>query len=133
MSFTPLFDAGPIIAAHAFAAMAAFVLGLWQLIGAEGTVRHGIIDYVWTALMLGVAASSLWIHELRLVGPVSPIHLLSLLVLVNAALAVLAVRCRKVALHRASMRSLFFLGLVVTGGVTFLPGRVMHAVTFGGQ
>jgi uncharacterized membrane protein len=40
------------------------------------------------ALMALVAISSFWIHEIRLVGPFSPIHLLSIFVLAMLPLAV---------------------------------------------
>jgi uncharacterized membrane protein len=40
--------------------------------------------------MVVVAASSFWIHEIRLLGPWSPIHLLSIMVLVLLPVAVVA-------------------------------------------
>lgn len=40
MSLTPLLDAAPAIPLHAFAAMAAFVLGTVQLAAPKGTLPH---------------------------------------------------------------------------------------------
>ena len=40
MSFAPLLNAAPAIPVHAFAAMAAFVLGVVQLAGPKGTLPH---------------------------------------------------------------------------------------------
>ena len=40
--------------------------------------------------MAAVAISSFWIHEIRLVGPFSPIHLLSIFTPVMLVLAVVA-------------------------------------------
>jgi uncharacterized membrane protein len=40
MTLAPLLDANLPIRVHAFAAMAAFAIGLVQLIGAKGTSTH---------------------------------------------------------------------------------------------
>ena len=72
MSLTPLLDAAPAIPLHAFAAMAAFVLGAVQLAAPKGTLPHRTLGWVWVALMLAVAISSFWIHQIRLLGPWSP-------------------------------------------------------------
>jgi uncharacterized membrane protein len=82
MSLAPLFDAMPPIPLHAFAAMAAFVLGGAQLAAPKGTLPNRTLGWIWVLLMALVAVSSLWIHHIRLVGPWSPIHLLSIFTLV---------------------------------------------------
>jgi uncharacterized membrane protein len=64
------------------------------------------------------------------VGPWSPIHLLSILVLVTLPLAVIHARRHDIAQHRIAMLVLFTDALVIAGGFTFLPGRIMHAVVF---
>jgi uncharacterized membrane protein len=79
-----------------------------------------------------VALSSFWIHELRVIWIFSPIHLLSVFTLLMLPRAVFAARRGDIALHRTIMRALFFMGLVLPGLFTFLPGRTMHAVLFGG-
>ena len=81
-------------------------------------------------LMLIVALSSLFIHRIRLWGPWSPIHLLSILVLVTLPLAVMHARRHDIAQHRTAMLMLFTGALVIAGGFTFLPGRIIHAVVF---
>jgi uncharacterized membrane protein len=81
--------------------------------------------------MLTVAISSLFIHEIRLWGPWSPIHLLSILVLVTLPLAVLHARRHDVGQHRRAMLMLFTGALVIAGVFTFLPGRIMHSAAFG--
>jgi len=47
-------------------------------------------------------------------------------------IAVLHARRHRVAAHRTAMMSLFIGALVIAGAFTLLPGRVMHAVVFGG-
>lgn len=88
VSFAPLLDAAPAIPLHALAAMAAFVLGLVQFAAPKGTLPHRTIGWIWVLLMASVAISSFWIHTIRLVGPFSPIHLLSIFTLVMVPLAV---------------------------------------------
>ena len=131
MSFAPLLEAARAIPLHAFAAMAAFVLGTVQLTAPKGTLPHRALGWVWVALMLVVALSSLWIHQIRLVGPWSPIHLLSIFALVMLALGVMAARTHNVRRHKITMISIFFGALVIAGLFTFMPGRIMHAVIFG--
>ena len=131
MSLAPLLDAAPAIPVHAFAAMAAFALGLVQFAAPKGTLPHRTIGWIWVGLMAIVAASSLWIHEIRLFGPWSPIHLLSIFTLIMLPIAVWRARRHRVADHRRIMTMTFVGALVIAGLFTLLPGRIMHAVVFG--
>ena len=47
-------------------------------------------------------------------------------------MAVLAARRHNVLRHRRAMLGIFLGALVVAGLFTLLPGRIMHAVVFGG-
>lgn len=131
MSVAPLLDAAPAIPLHAFAAIAAFLLGLVQFAAPKGTLPHRTIGWIWVALMAMVAVSSFWIHQIRLVGPFSPIHLLSIFTLVVLPLAVWRAHVHRVADHRRMMILLFAGALVVAGLFTLVPGRIMHRVIFG--
>jgi uncharacterized membrane protein len=131
MTLAPLFNAAPIIQLHAFAAMGAFVLGIVQLAAPKGTIPHRTIGWIWALLMATIAVSSFWIHDLRIVGPFSPIHLLSIFTLVMLPLAILRARRHRVDRHRRAMIGIFFGALVIAGLFTLLPGRIMHAVAFG--
>ena len=131
MTLAPLLEAPVVIQIHAFAAITAFAVGIVQLAAPKGTIPHRLVGWSWATLMLTVAGSSLFIHEIRLWGPWSPIHLLSILVLVTLPLAVLYARRHEVRRHRAAMTALFTGALVIAGVFTFLPGRIMHSVAFG--
>ncbi|QUJ76080.1 DUF2306 domain-containing protein [Sulfitobacter albidus] len=132
MDFSLLWADAPPVPAHALAAIGALALGAVQLVLAKGTHLHRIAGRVWVALMAFVAFSSFFIHELQLIGPWSPIHLLSILTLVSLVQAVRTARAGNIAQHRIIMRSLYLYALVITGAFTLLPGRTMHAVLFGG-
>jgi len=131
MTLAPLLEAAPAIPLHAFAAMGAFLLGLVQFAAPKGTLPHRTIGFVWIGLMLVVAASSFWINQLRVVGPWSPIHLLSIFTLAMVPLAVWKAHTHQVAAHRRIMISLFVGALLIAGLFTLLPGRIMHKVIFG--
>ena len=132
MSLAPLLEAAPAIPLHAFAAMAAFALGLVQFAAPKGTLPHRTIGWIWVALMVVVAGSSFWIHQIRLLGPWSPIHLLSIFTLSMLPLAVWKAHSHQVDAHRRIMISLFAGALVIAGLFTLVPGRIMHKVVFGG-
>ena len=131
MNLAPLLNAAPAIPLHAFAAMAAFVLGIVQFAAPKGTLPHRTIGWIWVTLMATVAISSFWIHEIKLVGPWSPIHLLSIFTLIVLPLGIWRAHHHEVAAHRRIMIFIFAGALVVAGLFTFVPGRIMHTVFFG--
>ena len=131
MSLAPLLQASPAVQIHAAAAAAAFLLGLTQFALPKGTTRHRIAGWTWVALMVVVSATAFFIHELRVWGPWSPIHLLAIFTLVTLPLAVLHARRHRVPNHKRAMVSIFLGALVVAGLFTLMPGRIMHAVFFG--
>jgi uncharacterized membrane protein len=131
MTLAPLLDAAQPIPLHAFAAMGAFVLGIVQFAAPKGTLPHRTFGWIWVTLMAVVAISSFWIHGIRLWGPWSPIHLLSIFSPIMLVLGVWYARRHNVRGHKITMISIFFGALVIAGIFTFVPGRVMHAVAVG--
>jgi uncharacterized membrane protein len=132
MTLAPLLEAPLAIQLHAYAALGAFLLGAVQLAGVKGTGRHRALGYIWVVLMLVVAASSFWIHELRIWGPWSPIHLLSIFTLAMLPVGVWHARTHAVMRHRWTMIAIFSGALAVAGLFTFAPGRIMSRVVLGG-
>ena len=131
MSLTPLLQSSPAIQIHAFAAMAAFALGLVQLSAPKGTLPHRVVGWIWVALMTVIAVTAFFIHELRVWGIWSPIHLLAIFTLIMLPLAVRHARRHQVAQHRRAMISIFAGALLIAGLFTFFPGRIMYRVMFG--
>jgi uncharacterized membrane protein len=131
VSLAPLLNASPAIQIHAFAAMAAFALGVVQLTAPKGTLPHRTIGWAWVLLMMMVCITSFWIHELRVWGPWSPIHLLSIFTLGALPFAVIHARRHNVVRHRKAMIGIFTGALVIAGIFTFWPGRIMYAVVLG--
>ncbi len=114
MSLAPLLDAAPAIP-----------------LAPKGTLPHRTIGWIWVCLMAAVAVSSFWIHQIRLVGPWSPIHLLSIFTLVVLPLGVWKAHHHRITDHRRIMIFIFSGALVIAGLFTLLPGRIMHSVVFG--
>jgi uncharacterized membrane protein len=132
MSLSPLLNASVPIQIHAAAAAAAFALGLVQFAAPKGTLPHRTIGWIWVGLMTVVAVTAFFIHELRMWGPWSPIHLLGILTLVSLPLGVWQARHHRVLSHRRVMIGMFLGALVVAGLFTLVPGRLMHQALFGG-
>ena len=131
MTLDPLLHASLAIQLHAFAAIGAFALGTVQLAAPKGTLPHRIVGSIWVMLMLIVCISAFFIHQLRIWGPWSPIHLLAIFTLVMLPLAVWHAHRHAVEWHRYTMLGIFLGALVIAGAFTFMPGRIMHAVAFG--
>jgi uncharacterized membrane protein len=98
-----------------------------QFAAPKGTLPHRTVGWIWVGLMLVVSLTSFWIHELRIWGPWSPIHLLSIATLATVPLAVWHARRHAVQHHRWSMISIFTGALVVAGlfaGPDHARGRI---------
>lgn len=131
MNLAPLLGAPLQIQIHATAALAAMVLGAVVLVLRKGTPLHKALGRTYAALMLVVATSALFINEIRLIGPFSPIHIFVLVVYGGLGVAIWRIRKGDVDGHRAAMVTLYFAALLLTGAFTLLPGRRMHDVLFG--
>lgn len=123
MNYIPLLNAGPAVHIHLAATILALALGAYMLIRRKGTVSHRMLGWIWVALMLTAATSSFWITGIT--GSYSPIHILSVVVLVSVPAAVFAIRNGRVNTHRRVMQTVFFSGLVLPGLLTLLPGRLL--------
>jgi len=131
VNLSALFSATPPIPLHALAAIAATLLGGLQLALPKGGPRHRAVGGAFVAAMAVVALSAIWIHEIRLWGRWSPIHLLIPVTIFGLWSGWRTARAGNIATHRWIMIALYLSALVVTGAFTLLPGRTMHTVLFG--
>lgn len=130
MTLEPLLNASPAIQLHVATVVPAALIGGLMLILRKGTYLHRMAGRVWIGLMVLTALSSFFIHEIRLLGDFSPIHLLSIVVLVSAVEVVRSARRRNFVRHQRLVKSLYFGGIGIAGLFTLLPGRVMHEMAF---
>ena len=128
---TLLFNEAHPIPLHAIIAMIAIILGGIQLSMKKGGAIHKLLGRIWVGLMLIVAISSLFIHEIKLWGAYSPIHLLSLWTIFSLGLGIYFVRVGNIKRHKQVMIALYFFALILTGFFTLYPGRIMHQILIG--
>ena len=126
--FDALFAEGPLVTVHAIAAMAALGLGILQFAGPKGVISHRAIGYCWVTAMAIVAVSSFWIHDFRIIGPFSPVHILSVVVLFTVPMAVLHARRGQIGRHRKAMISIFVVALIGAGLFTLLPLFILPGI-----
>jgi uncharacterized membrane protein len=131
MTLDPLLSAPLAIQIHATSAVAAILLGAIVLFRRKGTPSHKLTGRIWAGLMFVTATSALFINEIRLVGPFSPIHIFVVMTYVGLWQGVREIRRGDVAAHQASMKSLYLGALLLAGAFTLLPGRRLNLVLFG--
>ena len=128
---TLLFDQTHPIPLHAIMAMIAIILGGIQLSMKKGGPIHKLFGRIWVGLMMIVAISSFFIHEIKLWGAYSPIHLLSLWTIFILGVGIYYVRVGNIKRHKQTMITLYFFALIVAGFFTLYPGRIMHQILIG--
>ena len=108
----------------------AVLLGPVIFYGPKGTTLHKRLGKVWALAMAFAIISSAFIWQIRLVGPFSPIHILTVLGAWGLISGINHARKGRIAAHEATIKSLYFWGLGVAGVFTFMPGRVMSEMFF---
>ncbi len=132
VTLEPLTAAPWLVQAHAAAALLAVPLGAAQFLLPKGDARHRALGWAWVLLMAVATGSALGITGLAGPGRWSWVHLLVPFVALLLPLAVLAARRRRTERHRWTMIGLYLGALLITGGFTLMPGRIMHRVLLGG-
>ncbi|MGD9475948.1 DUF2306 domain-containing protein [Shinella sp. G-2] len=132
MTFEPLLTAPFAIQFHVVTVLPAAVLGAVLLARPKGTPTHRLLGKIWLVLMVTTSASTFFIHGIDTVAGFSPIHLLSVYVIMGSVMAVNAARRRDIRAHRAHVTGMYFGGIVVAGLFTLVPHRVMGAMIFDG-
>ena len=130
MNLAPLLDAPLAIQIHVAAVVPAALIGPYMFCSQKGTPLHRLLGKVWLGLMVVAALSSFFIHTINLLFGFSPIHLLSAYVLYGSWSAIRAARAHRMREHRLNVIGLYVGGIVIAGGFTLLPGRLMHEVFF---
>ena len=136
MTLEPLLDAPTAIKLHVATVVPAALIGAYLIFASrKGAPTHRALGYLYLALMTFTAGTTLWVHSLMPQGPFfgfSPVHLLIPLVLFGVYGALRAARSHQVSRHRRAMLGVYFGGIMIAGGLTLLPGRIMHGIFFGG-
>ena len=128
MNFVALFSAPLAIQIHVYTALLAALIGAIILWRAKGTLSHKRWGKVWVLLMAVTSLSSFLIHEIQLVGPFSPIHLISVGVLISLYMGIKLAQSGNIKGHQQAMKSTYIGGIGIAGTLTLLPERLMYEV-----
>ncbi len=112
----------------------ALLIGTYLLLSTKGTPGHKLLGKVYMTLMLFTALVTLLMSAEvgpRVLNHFGLIHLLSLLVLYCVPAAYFAARRGNIKAHAGNMIGLYIGGILVAGGFTLLPGRLLHTWVFG--
>lgn len=132
MNLEPLLNASLAIQIHVLTVIPAAVLGLYMFVARKGTIRHKFAGRIWMMLMVATAISSFFIHEIRMWGDFSPIHILSVVTIAGAIGAIRAARKRNIRAHRGYVTGMYIGGIMGAGVFTLWPGRIMNKVLLDG-
>ncbi len=113
---------------HLGTVIPALPLGAWVLSRRKGTPAHKMAGRIWMALMFITAIDSFWVRSVT--GHIGPIHILSALTIVIVPLSIAQARRGNIAAHKRMAVGLY-IGLIVAGAFTLLPGRLIGNLVFG--
>lgn len=130
-SFALLFNAPIAVQIHVAGAVPALLLTPLVLWRPRRDRLHRLAGYGWVLAMAVTAISSFWITGFGVVGPFSPIHLLSVLTIFGLVTGVRAAIRKDMRGHRAAMTNMSW-GLAAAGLLNFLPGRLTNRIVLDG-
>jgi uncharacterized membrane protein len=134
MTLEPLLAAPLAVQIHVATVLPAAVIGAFLLLWrGKGTPTHRFFGRIWVVLMIGSSLSSLFIHELNVWRGFSPIHILSLVTIVGCVYAVRAAMRGDIRAHKKTMTQIYVGGILIAGGFTFAPYRIMNRVVIEGS
>lgn len=116
---------------HIIAAVTSLILGIAMFVRVKGTPSHKIIGKLFLALMLVTATSAIFIRYIN-DGSFSWIHIFVPVTFFAAWETVHYIRKGNLKGHKRAVKGLFFGALLIPGVLSFLPGRTMWMMVFGG-
>ena len=128
MDFTPIAEAPRAVQIHLATIIPAFFLGTWLIFfSRKGASAHRVIGASYLALMTITATAAIFIPR----GRISFFYLFVVLTYFSVFRAIWFVRKKNIHGHKRAMVGLYVGGLLIAGGLTFLPGRMMYRLFFG--
>ncbi len=114
---------------HLSTVVPAVPLGAWLLWRKKkGDIAHRVGGRIWALMMVATAIDSFWIRTIT--GGIGPIHLFSILVMVQVPRAIWFARSGQIDCHMKVMRGTYF-GLIAAGVIAMAPGRMLWALLVG--
>ncbi|WP_293268246.1 DUF2306 domain-containing protein [Neptunomonas sp.] len=114
---------------HLSTVLPAFLIGSYLLLNRKGTSFHKWLGKIYMLLMIVTAVMTLFMSAE--VGPIlfnhfGLIHLFSVFVLYAVPTAYMAIKNNNIKKHRGYMIGLYLGGLLIAGGFSFAPGRLLN-------
>ncbi len=134
MTLEPLLTAPWPVQLHVATVVPAALLGAWLILfSGKGSPAHRQLGRVYMLLMFTTSMLALLIHETNPRGPLgfSFIHLFVPITVISLVLAWRAALRGDMVRHKSAVIGSYIGGIVVAGGLSFLPGRVMFNVVWG--
>lgn len=118
-------EADLAIKLHVVVAVAGIAAGSTAFLARKGTPVHRQAGQWFAGAAVLTALTSFLIHEIRVWGLWSPIHLLSIFTLVMVWIGVSAIRAGQIKRHEGAMTFIFVSGFIVAAGFTLVPDRLL--------
>lgn len=110
---------------HLGTVLPALLIGCVLFLNPKGTPQHKALGRVWAGLMMTTAFASIWIRDLT--GGFGPLHVFTFITLVSIPYAIWSAMRGDIEAHQRSMMGTF-IGLVIAGAFSLLPGRILGSV-----
>jgi uncharacterized membrane protein len=134
MTLEPLLTAPLAVQIHVATVLPSAFIGAFLLLWrGKGTPAHRLLGRIWFVLMILTSLSSLFIHELNVWRGFSPIHILSLATIAGCIYAVRAAMRGDIRTHKRTMTQIYVGGILIAGGFTLAPHRIMNHVIVEGS
>jgi uncharacterized membrane protein len=126
-------SATPLVYAHLATVLPSLIIGTYMMFSRKGSKYHRLLGKIYMVLMMTTAFIALFITAQlgpQLFGHFGFIHLFSFLVLFAVPKAYFAARRHDRKGHAIGMINVYVGGLLIAGGFTLMPGRLLHTWLF---
>ncbi|WP_026210686.1 DUF2306 domain-containing protein [Flexithrix dorotheae] len=120
---------------HLITVIPCFIIGTLLLLIKKGTGIHKKFGWVYKILMVITAFITLFMPAQvgpRFLNHFGWIHGFSFLAIYTVPTAYMALKKGDIKSHKRKMIILYFGAIIIAGGFTFMPGRYLYEVFFGG-
>lgn len=119
---------------HLVTILPAFLIATWLLLRRKGTDNHRLLGKIYMILVLFSAGLTLLMPARvgpTLFGHFGFIHGLSVMAFYSIFMGWRAIKAKNVRRHKSAMVGLYVGGMLIAGGFTLMPGRMLHGWVFG--
>ena len=119
---------------HLVTILPAFFIATWLLFRRKGTANHRLLGKIYMVLVLFSAALTLLMPARvgpTIFGHCGFIHGLGVMAFYSIFMGWRAIKAKDIRRHKRAMVGLYVGGMLIAGGFTLMPGRLLHGWIFG--